>query len=387
MKKKFSYWVEDDMVRGSYAFTHHVLATAQNTGRLPKEDCSSLENCKDGFGRVPITQLTNIVNLANTDSSFTYDCAARIGIVHMSQIAAMMNAAPTLGDALDFLAGIISYLDDRLCPFQYLQKDGDRTCFGFFYNEPVPPHFYHTQAAAILLTCLDAWPQQYLDNSVFNLPHVADNQRTTMRALLHRPWLHIVFRQWPLPTLTIPTEQLKAPSPNFNPEWWDNCQRFLRWGMDSMSQGEQARKPWCRFVAGTMMATPVEMTLEQACKITGVTNKTMSKKISDEGYTASAIKTWVLEEVTQRCMTMNVSEEYIAKHFDLTRTELRASLKRRNCDNPFMYSPEQKALLARRWTHIQGINRWERSFDRRVSTELKKVVKDSKYIVPGAPVA
>ena len=144
---------------------------------------------------------------------------------------------------------------------------------------------------------------------------------------------------------TIETEKLNWPAPNFNPEWYEHCQKFLRWGLDSLSASEPYRKSWSRFATASMLCDLRHLNLNRACKLTGVSNKTLSKKIAGEGYNAAALKTWIMKEWAYRAVGGALPENIYAEMFGLTVSEARAALKRRNVENPYLLCHQSKAAL------------------------------------------
>jgi hypothetical protein len=335
---EFNYWLPEEDEKVSYAFSDHVRLTAQSTGRpYHKPDFFK----KDQFGRIPWKQLDACVKKSNTDHSFTYDCAQRISMVLLQQIGAMINSAPTLDDGLNLLVATISYFDDRMLAFK--QIAGNKTIYGMFYRKRVDERFYHTQAGALLLTCLDAWPHHYIDNSTCNFPSASKREKTTLRSVLGAyPWVTIETEKLPVISWTVETEKLLWPAPNFNRDWWEHTQKFLRWGLDALSEAEPFRKPWCRLATSSMMANPRNLTLDNAMFTTGVSSKTLSSKLAKEGHTASELKAWIIKECTTRAMAASLPEEWIADQFGYTRTELRATLKRRGIENPYLAPVQMK---------------------------------------------
>ena len=340
-KNEFSYWVPDEKDRVSYAFANHVRMTAQATGR-PAVSENFLK--KDHFGRVTESQLKECIDKSNIDFSFTFDCAHRISGALLQQIGAMINAAPNLDTALDILISTISYLDDRVIASKIRHQE--KTTFWMFYKRTVNADFYHIQAGALVLTALDAWPAHYIDNSTFNFPRVTKAQKATLKAIMSGfSWVDITTGKLPVLSWTIDTEKLKWPAPNFNPEWWEHSQKFLRWGLDGLATSEPGRKPWSRFTTAAMLSDPKNMTAEKGCYLAGVSNKTLSKKLASEGYNAAALKTWILKEFGMRCMAAKVPEELYAAYFGYTLSEMRASLKRRQIDNPYLMCQHSKEAL------------------------------------------
>ena len=337
----FDYWIPRDKQRLSFAFAQHTLLTAQSTGR-PHFALDHLN--KDKFGRVHWAEFESAVNKSNFDPSYTFDCAAGIGGVHLQQVGAMVNASPTLNDGIDILISCMSYFDDRLISFK--AESGNLTTFTMFYNEPMDADFYHIQCAAIFMELIDAWPRAYIDNSTFNFPRISKQQRTTTKAVFSKyPWVAIEFDKFPAMSWTIETEKLNWPAPNFNPNWYEHCQKFLRWGLDSLSVSEEYRKAWSRFSTASMLCDLRNLNLNRACKIAGVSNKTLSKKIAGEGYNAAALKTWILKEWAHRAVGADLPENVYANMFGFTVSEARATLKRRNVENPYLLCHQSKAAL------------------------------------------
>lgn len=334
---EYQNWVENNKERVSFAFCEHVRTTAEATER---PHLKAGEITPDESGRVHWLDLERCLEKSNIDPSFTFDCAYRLGGVHLNQVGAMFNAAPNLNAALDVLISNISYFDDRMMACK--QTHGDQTTFCMFYRRPLDADFFHTQAAAIFLNLLDSWPTHYTDNSSFNFPRTSKTQKTTLKAVLASyAWVSVEFDKLPYLSWTVETEKLLWPAPNFNPMWWEHCQKFLRWTLDNLASVED-RKPWSRFTTASMMCDPRRLTAETACTIAGVSNKTLSKKLASEGYTAAQLKTWILHEYALRAMCYDVPEEWIAEQFGYTVADLRASFKRRGVTNPYLSSSISK---------------------------------------------
>ena len=347
---EFNYWMPDEKDRVSYAFADHVRMTAEATDRpaVPETFFDI-----DAFGRVNYSELAACVDKSNIDFSFTFDCASRISGVLLQQIGAMINAAPNLDTALDVLISTISYYDDRIIACKSRHKD--KTNFCMFYKRAVNADFLHIQAGALFLTALDAWPAHYIDNSTFNFPRVTKGNKQTLKSIMSGfSWVDIETGKLPMLSWTIDTEKLQWPAPNFNPEWWEHSQKFLRSGLDGLSTVEKGRNPWCRFTTAAMLTDPKNMTAEKACYLAGVSNKTLSKKLASEGYNAAALKTWILKEFAMRCMAAKIPEELYAAVFGYTLPELRASLKRRGIENPYLMCQHSKERLRQ---ELQSIDR------------------------------
>ena len=139
---EFSYWVPEEHERVSFAFVNHVNHTAEATGR---PFCTDLQ--RDEFGRTRRSELDKVIKKSVVDKSFTFDCASRVGLVHLQQIGAMVGAAPTLGEGLDLLTACIWYFDDRMLASR-TDRDG-ATTYNIFYRQPVDASFYHTQVGAL----------------------------------------------------------------------------------------------------------------------------------------------------------------------------------------------------------------------------------------------
>lgn len=348
-KSDYSYWVDSRHEMVSFAFANHVNQTAKVTGRP-----FACDIYRDPYGRTSVADMDRILEKSQADSAFTFDCAQRVGYVHLQQIGAMIAAAPTLGEGLNLLTACIFYFDDRL--LAYKATEGRSTTFAMFYRGPVDASFYHVQAATLLLTLLDAWPNQYIENSVFHFPQVAAQNKTTLRLLFSKfPWTAVTTEQFPVMSWTVDTEQLNTPSPNFNPEWWDTCQKFLRWGLDALTASEPFRKAWCRFTTAAMMTDCKNLTVETACKLTGLSNKTMSKKLAAEGYKAADLKTWIYSEMAMRGCCNSIPEDRMASSFGYTLSEFRAGFKRRGVENPYL-APEAVKNEFRASQELWGIH-------------------------------